>query len=517
MRRTMVRDPRVCRLLIGLILTLSTSCLRDTVSPDPQSATPRAGLAPLYDRFTAQRVPGRYIVAFKREVVQSAVVTNALAQQHGISPIYRWNRGVLRGFVAQLSLPVVELLRRHPNVDYIEQDAWGSGQQASTTSWGIDRIDQRLWGANRDYAYNYVGTGEGVRIYFVDTGILYSHNEFGGRAHPFYDFQNGTGADCHGHGTGGAALAGGTSFGAAKAVSLYSVRVLQCDNRGSNADVINGLKTVELTGTRPAVVNLAYQSDVVSEALDQAVRDLVSAGFPVVIGAGNRGANACDFSPSRVSTAIVVGGTDSNDTRFRRPSLGLFSNWGPCISLFAPGSDVTTANWTANNAQQIATGTSFSTAFVSGIVAMYLQGHPFAAPADVKEIVQRAATDNVVTDPNGAPNLLAYSRIGDEPYTVYLFGPGGQGNEWRMKPNQTCVFSIQVYRSDGRLLNNYGLDITWGTSPEEVTWWDEPGGSITIAFGSQPVSITVNAEDDIGRGHNAGEIIVQPLGDFCFS
>ena len=65
--------------------------------------------------------------------------------------------------------------------------------------------------------------------------------------------------------------------------------------------------------------------------LDDAIRESIDAGVTYVVAAGNSNANACNYSPARVSEAITVGATTSTDAR------ASYSNFGTCLDVFAPG------------------------------------------------------------------------------------------------------------------------------------------------------------------------------------
>ena len=104
-----------------------------------------------------------------------------LSARHGGSVTHTY-RSTLKGFAVKLSEAAARRLAADPSVAYVEQDhvATLAGTQSPTPSWGLDRVDQRS--LPLDNSYTYPNDGAGVRAYILDTGIRFSHTDFGGRA-----------------------------------------------------------------------------------------------------------------------------------------------------------------------------------------------------------------------------------------------------------------------------------------------------------------------------------------------
>ena len=286
-------------------------------------------------------------------------------------------------------------------VSVIADQAVHSTTIQTDPTWGLDRIDQRPTAGDGTYSYD--TTGSGVTAYIVDTGTRLTHSQFGTRAISGPDFvdNDDDASDCHGHGTHVSGTVGGSTYGAAKGVSLVGVRVLDCDGSGSTAGVIAGIDWATLNHSGPSVLNMSLGGGAF-QPLDDAVAAATAAGVTVVVAAGNSDEDACDFSPARAPSAITVGATDFADTR------AWFSDWGSCVDLFAPGVDVLSASNASDTATETMDGTSMASPHVTGIVARYLEAHPGDSPGQVTSAVLAAATPGVVADPKGSPNLLAY-------------------------------------------------------------------------------------------------------------
>jgi subtilisin family serine protease len=350
-------------------------------------------------------IPGRYIVVFREGTDvdrESARIASALSGR--VTHTYR---SALRGMAIELPDAAAAGLANVPSVASVEQDQVMTTTATQTNAtWGIDRIDQRALPLNTNYVY--ARTGAGVTAYIIDTGILFSHSEFaGGRATSGFDaVDGGTADDCHGHGTHVAGTVGGSTFGAAKSVSLVAVRVLDCGGSGANSGVIAGVDWVTANHQSPAVANMSLGGGL-SSALDQAVANSVAAGVTYGVAAGNGNflgwaQNACNYSPANVPSAITVSATDNSDTK------ASWANYGTCVDIFAPGVSITSAWY--NGGTNTISGTSMATPHVVGAAALHLEGNPGATPAQVASALTGNATTNVVkSGGTGSPNLLLYT------------------------------------------------------------------------------------------------------------
>ncbi len=344
-------------------------------------------------------VSGSYIVVLKDGA--SASVTG-LAARYGASVGHTYTRA-LHGFEANVSEAGAKRLAADPAVAYVEQNhtVTVSATQSPTPSWGLDRIDQR--NLPLDNSYTFPTTASTVHAYIIDTGIRFTHNDFGGRAISGFDaIDGGTADDCHGHGTHVSGTVGGNSFGVAKGVTLVGVRVLDCAGSGTFAQVIAGIDWVTANAIHPAVANMSLGGGP-DTATDTAVRNSILSGVTYAIAAGNSSQNACNFTPARVAEAITVGATDITD---RRAS---FSNRGRCLDIFAPGVSITSAWNTSNSATNTISGTSMATPHVAGAAALVLAAHPTFTAQQVRDNLVASATTGVVTNPGAqSPNRLLF-------------------------------------------------------------------------------------------------------------
>jgi len=362
-----------------------------------------------FHRKGVRAVPNQYIVVLDQDatgkagdVRASQRQATAILQMVAREPTQVYGHAI-NGFTAQLTEEEALQLSEDPRVLFVEEDSvMEAVATQSNPPWGLDRIDQRTLPLSRSYTY--ATTGAGVNVYVVDTGIRRTHSQFGGRALVGFDAMNDgrNTNDCNGHGTHVAGTIGGSTYGVAKSVRLFAVRVLGCSGSGTTSGVIAGVDWVTANHADPAVANMSLGGGA-STALDTAVRNSIAAGVTYAIAAGNSHTNASNQSPARVSQAITVGSTTQSDAR------SSFSNFGSVVDIFAPGSGIVSAWYTSDSATASLSGTSMASPHVAGVAARYLERTPAATPAEVRnEIVNNATANQLSGVPGTTANRLLF-------------------------------------------------------------------------------------------------------------
>jgi subtilisin family serine protease len=372
-----------------LLLPLAAACA-DVAAPAVPETAPLLSAA-------AGGVAGSYIV-----VLREGADARSVAAIAGVTPAFVYSR-VLNGFAASLNAGQLNALRHHPAVEYVEEDGIVTvGATQTGATWGIDRTDQRDLPLSTTYTY--ATTASTVHAYIIDSGVRADHAQFGGRASQVFNSAGGKNTDCNGHGTHVASTVGDATYGIAKGVRVYGVKVLNCQGSGTWSGVISGMDWVAANHRKPAVANMSLGGGTNTSVNDAATR-LSNAGVFVAVAAGNDNANACNYSPAAAAGVTTVAASTSTDAK------ASYSNYGSCVNLYAPGSSITSAWSTSSTAIKTISGTSMASPHVAGVAALYKGTYGDASQATVNSwLVNNATSGKITGNPAGTPNLLLFTN-----------------------------------------------------------------------------------------------------------
>ncbi|KAJ7152117.1 peptidase S8/S53 domain-containing protein [Mycena filopes] len=308
-----------------------------------------------------------------------------------------------------------------------------SSKLSNIESSGMDRNGLPLRGQNRDWSFPYDDTwGQGVLVYVVDSGVHASHSELTGRVEPGWVLPGLGGVateDFCNHGTGVASLIAGTTLGLARQATIVPVRISdanRCDRVDSTstdvAAAVNWVVSDYKSRSNPVagIINISWQVYQVPEAVD-ALTSAIAAGIHVIVTAGNDDKNQCFQGPEpqedwRVQDVgqIVVGMTDYDEIRAQLSDIPgeTGSNFGPCVTIFAPGYSMNVASNSGDSAIEIDSGTSFAAPLVAGTIAAYATMHGNLPPAQMRTLLLQNAQANAgIRDLEGSPDIILQAPI----------------------------------------------------------------------------------------------------------
>jgi hypothetical protein len=311
--------------------------------------------------------------------------------------------------------------------------------------WGLERIqiDEPVYDNDPN---KLLVNGDGVHAYVFDTGVNLRHEEFAGRVGVSYDASNFAACnpanaiwnpewdaqckDVNGHGTHVASTILGATAGVAPNATLHSVNVLKGQFGGTGFAMRWGVewairhyeKELKPNGI-PAVACASIQGGA-STYNDNLFKKLNDAGIFVAVAAGNKDDDACKYSPGRIGGqeldgTLTVAAANVDDSK------ALYSNWGACTNIWAPGTGIQAAKHSSNTEMTVMSGTSMAAPIVAGVAALAMEAaaDPLYTHSGMTEkkasvvknwILNTALKDKVVPITAGSAIPVAYAQSWEE-------------------------------------------------------------------------------------------------------
>jgi len=158
--------------------------------------------------------------------------------------------------------------------------------------------------------------------------------------------------------------------------------------------------------------------------------------------------NGDTYYPASFKNVLAVGATDTDDSRCREFTWGGGSNWGKHIAVVAPGNRVYGLDFKDNfNYEVYWSGTSQSTAYVSGFASVLLAQDPSRTNKELREIITSTAQDQVGDpreDKTGWDEYYGYGRV--DLYEALNYGKFSSGKkEVREKVKEEEKYEDPIY------------------------------------------------------------------------
>ncbi len=309
----------------------------------------------------SQKVP--VLIGFRHTPGQSE---HAVVRGHGGEIKHSYH--LVPAVAASIPEQAIEALAKNPNVTRIEPEGTVEAVDAELDgSWGVKRIGAGL-------VHVAGGTGGGVKVAVIDSGIDYHHEDLDGNYRGGRNCMANTDdpMDTFGHGTHVAGIIAAEDngigvVGVAPGVSLYALKVLGPSGSGDWGSIVAALEWAVDNGIQVANLslgNVQWPGQTVEDAFYAAA----GSGVVLVAAAGNagnrRGAGDNIIYPARWDCCIAVGATDSADRR------ATFSSTGPALWVSAPGVGVNST--LMGGGYGLNSGTSMASPHVAGLVALMI-------------------------------------------------------------------------------------------------------------------------------------------------
>ena len=283
-----------------------------------------------------------------------------------------------RGVPAVVRALAAEGFTVQPNLIATLQEAASAMSQAALEQYALARM--RMPEAHT------LATGQRVLIAVIDSGADTQHPELAGMILDTFD-AIGSGDRVHAHGTSivGAIASRSRLRGTAPGAHILVARAFGTQRSsmdGTSTDIIKALEWSMTRGAR--VINMSFAGSR-DPGIERRLATARQRGIILVAAAGNAGPASAPLYPAANPAVIAVTATDIDDRIYRS------ANRGNHVAIAAPGVDL----WlpTVDGGYRRTSGTSFSAAEITGVIALMLERNPGLDPDAVRRALLSTARD----------------------------------------------------------------------------------------------------------------------------
>lgn len=370
----------------------SGNCLEQTGTDSNRHKTKTAaGRGVALQASVASRTIAKEIVAEIDGTLSNAQV-DALARRHGLRRIESQSFELIGATIGLFRIAGNKTVEAasdefardsavrsvQPNFRYALQDQNAGVNNGDPTQYA--RLKLRLAEAHT------IADGANVTVAVIDSGVDLKHPEFAGVTITAFDaLDSKEGPHAHGTGVTGAIVSHVRLMGSAPAAHILAIRAFGASGKGGESTSFVILRGFDLAASHGAqIVNMSFAGPK-DAIIGRGLAALAARNIVTVAAAGNAGPKSPPLYPAADASVIAVGATDAQD------KLLAASNRGSYITLSAPGADLFLP--APEQKYQITSGTSFSSAYVSGLAALVLGRNPSLKPHDVRAILMKTARD----------------------------------------------------------------------------------------------------------------------------
>jgi subtilisin family serine protease len=174
-------------------------------------------------------------------------------------------------------------------------------------------------------------------------------------------------------------------MGAAPGARILAIRAFNPTDKGADGTTFNILKGLDWAAAHNArIINMSFAGPA-DPAIHRSLEAAHKKGIVLVAAVGNAGAKSPPLYPAADPNVIAMTATDTDDKLFEQ------ANRGNHVAIAAPGAQILVAN--PDGTYEVSSGTSYSAAEVSGIVALMLERKGDLTPDNVRAILMATAKD----------------------------------------------------------------------------------------------------------------------------